>query len=200
MAATTFPHGVPIPLTHDANCWDETLLRFVEAAESRRDHYLRLARRIAPSPEEAEDIVQDAMLRAFRSLPRFRGEAKISTWLQTIVHNSAIEWLRQQHGCRYVSIEHEEETGTPALDLPDPGLSPEEQLENSEIRQLLQSEIDRLCFNCRQAMHLCFIEGASQEEAAAALNVSVSAIKSRIFTAKRHLRKSFTRRGLMDEA
>ena len=200
MAATTFSPGIPAPFPHDSNSWDETMLRFVETAESRRNHYLRLARRIAPTQEEAEDIVQEAMLRAFRSLPRVRGEAQLSTWLQTIVHNSAIEWLRQQRGCRFVSIEQDNESGMPVHDLADSCLSPEQQFEQDEIHELLQSEIDRLCSGCRQAMHLCFIEGASQEEAAAALDVSVSAIKSRIFTAKRHLRKSFARRGLLSEA
>ena len=196
MASTPISANLPTALPADATVWESKVACFVQAAERRRAHYLRLAHRVTPSQEEAEDIVQDALLRAFRNLAHFRGEAQMTTWLQTIVQNAAREWLRERRGIRVVSLEREDDSETVALDFPDPGRTPEEQYEQTEMRQILLTEIGNLSSACSDALRMCALEGASQEEAANALEVSVAAIKARVFSARRRLRDSLELRGV----
>jgi RNA polymerase sigma-70 factor (ECF subfamily) len=182
--ATTFPVEIEI----DPVVWNDKVCSFVQAVQQRREHLVRVARRFAPSGEEAEDIVQEALLRAYRSLPRFRGEAKMSTWLQTIVRNAAHEWLRGQKGRVLVPLECRTEDGSMPLNIPDPRRTPEEHCEAAERSRILALELERLSPGCRRAVELCIFDEMKQRAAAKRLNVSEVAIKARIFTAKRLLR------------
>jgi RNA polymerase sigma-70 factor, ECF subfamily len=199
MASTPVSANLSANLPADATVWESKVASFVQAAEHRRAHYLRLAHRVTPCQQEAEDIVQEALLRAFRNLPHFRGEAQMTTWLQTIVQNAAREWLRERRGVRLVSLEREDDSETVTLDFPDPGRTPEKQFEHTEIRQILLTEIGNLSSACQEALRMCAFEGASQEEAANALEVSVAAIKARVFSARRRLRESLDLRGIRRE-
>jgi RNA polymerase sigma-70 factor, ECF subfamily len=197
MASTVFPTNFPPPLPLDSTAWESRVASFVQAAERRRAHYLRLAHRVTPCHQEAEDIVQEALLRAFRHLPHFRGEAQMTTWLQSIVQNAAREWVRGQRGARLVSLEPDnDDSDAKALDFPDQRRNPEQHCEHSELRHILLTEIDNLSSNCRQAVRMCALEGASQEETASALEVSVAAIKARVFSARRRLREGLEQRGI----
>ncbi len=182
--ATTFPVEIEI----DPAVWNDKVRSFVQAVQQRREHLVRVARRFAPSGEEAEDIVQEALMRAYRSLPRFRGEAKMSTWLQTIVRNAAHEWLRGQKGRVLLPLECATEDGGMPLNIPDPRRTPEEDCAAAERSRILAIELGRLSTGCRRAVELCVFDGMKQRAAAKKLNVSEVAIKARIFTAKRLLR------------
>ncbi len=174
---------------------DTKVKDFVEAAQQRRAHLVRLARRVTPCNEEAEDIVQEALLRAFRNLPHFRGEARMSTWLQAIVQNAAREWLRQRKNIILLPIERQGDADTGPIEFPDPGRTPEESCQQAEMRHMLRNEMEKLSAGCRRAVELCIFEEASQRTAAQEMKVSVVAVKARIFTAKRLLRESM---GKMD--
>jgi RNA polymerase sigma-70 factor, ECF subfamily len=182
--ATTFP----VELGIDPAIWDDKVRSFVHAVHERREHLVRVARRFTPCREEAEDIVQEALLRAYRSLPRFRGDAKMSTWLQTIVQNAAHEWLRGQKGRVLVPLECGTEDGSMPLNVPDSRRTPEESCEAAERSRILHRELGKLSTGCRRAVELCVFDEMKQRTAAKKLNVSVVAIKARIFTAKRLLR------------
>lgn len=184
--ATTFP----VELEIDPAIWDDKVSSFVQTVQQRREHLVRVARRFTPSGEEAEDIVQEALLRAYRSLPRFRGEAKMSTWLQTIVQNAAHEWLRGQKGRVLLPLECKTEEGSVPLNLPDPSRTPEENCAAAERSRILSRELGKLSTGCQRAVELCVFDEMKQRTAAKKLNVSVVAIKARIFTAKRLLRKA----------
>jgi RNA polymerase sigma-70 factor (ECF subfamily) len=174
----------------DGMHWDSKVADFVQAAEQRRAHLVRLARRVTPCNEEAEDIVQEALLRAFRNLPRFRGEARMSTWLQAIVQNAAREWLRQRKNITLLPIERQGDSDSAPIEFPDPGRTPEQSCQQAEMRHILRNEIEKLSAGCRRAVELCIFEEASQRAAAEEMKVSVVAVKARIFTAKRLLRES----------
>jgi RNA polymerase sigma-70 factor, ECF subfamily len=180
----------PVELEIDPAIWDDRVRSFVQAVQQRREHLVRVARRVTPCGEEAEDIVQEALMRAYRSLPRFRGEAKMSTWLQTIVQNAAHEWLRGQKGRVLLPLECKTEDGSMPLNVPDSRRSPEESCEAAERSRILKREVGKLSKGCRRAVELCIFEDMKQRTAAKKLNVSVVAIKARIFTAKRLLRES----------
>ncbi len=174
--------------------WENKVADFVEAAERRRAHLVRVARRVTPCDEEAEDIVQEALLRAYRSLPYFRGDARMSTWLQAIVQNAAREWLREQKGRVLLPLERRGDDGCTPLDLPDPARTPEERCQFLEMQRILRGELEKLSAGCRRAVQLCVLEDAPQRTAAEALDTSVVAIKARIFTAKRLLREAILQR------
>jgi RNA polymerase sigma-70 factor (ECF subfamily) len=123
----------------------------------------------------------------------------MTTWLQTIVQNSAREWLRERRSYRLISMERDDESDGKPMDFADSRRTPEEHFEQSEMRQILMTEIGKLSSACSKAILLCAMEGSSQEEAAEALQVSVAAIKARVFSARRSLREGFQKRGIAFE-
>ncbi len=171
--------------------WDGKLAVFLQVAQQRRAQLLRLAQRFANSREEAEDIVQEALLKAFKHLPQFRGESQMSTWLGVIVLNAGREWVRKRRGQVFVALEYvrNEDDDPIVYELPDPCRDPEESCEYREMESILLSEIDKLSSVCTRPIQMCALDGLSHIEAANALRVNVITIKSRIFHGKRMLKR-----------
>lgn len=167
---------------------------FLQAAEERRPQLLQVARRITNRNEDAEDILQEAFLKAYRALPNFRGEAKMSTWLTAIVKNTAREHLRGQRGRVFLSIEHT--TGNDndfvAMDFPDTRHNPEESCERREMEELLYREVNNLNCGCRQVIERCILQEQPQIEVAGALRIRVATVKARVFRAKRILHRALS--------
>ncbi len=174
---------------------------FREVAEQRRTQLLRLARRITNSSEDSEDILQDAFLRAYQALPRFRGEALMSTWLSVIVQNTAKEYLRGRKRRSVLSIEFSPNDGLEKIvqDVPDVRETPEDEIIRREMEQTLRSEIGKLSLLCRRALELCILEERSHIAAARELNVRVGTIKARVFRGKSVLRRVATLRVSKEE-
>jgi RNA polymerase sigma-70 factor (ECF subfamily) len=184
------------------SAWDLRLATFVQLAEQNRAQLLWLAQRMTRDRDEAEDIVQEALLRAFRNLQRFRGESQMGTWLSVIVKNAGREWLRNRKGRVCLSLEYvrNPDDDPIARDIPDPGRNPEQCCVRKEMDDILLSEIDGLNSVCKNTIKLCAIGESSHREAAHALGVSVGAIKSRIFHGKRMLKRAVNMRtGMGDE-
>jgi RNA polymerase sigma-70 factor, ECF subfamily len=165
-------------------------------SEERRAQLLWDVQRVTKSSEEAEDIVQEALLRAWRSLQQFRGDAQISTWLRAIVRNTAREWLRNR-GSRInvpIGVMHSDEEDFPVLELTDSRPDPEEICARREMEQLLRAEIEGLTMVSRRAIEMCALEEQSLRSAAQALNVNVVTVKSRLFRGRQLLRRSLCER------
>jgi RNA polymerase sigma-70 factor, ECF subfamily len=153
---------------------------------------LAVARRIVNSEEDARDAVQDAFLNAFRSLDRFEGNAKLSTWLHRIVVNAALMKLRTRKRKPEQSIEgllpsflddgHHEERFQ-SWDEPVDKL-----MERAENRELVRKQIDALPEGYRTVLVLRDIEGLDTEETAKVLGLSVNATKIRLHRARQALR------------
>lgn len=171
--------------------WDGKLTVFLQVAQQRRAQLLRLANRFANSRDEAEDIVQEALLKAFKNLSQFRGESQMGTWLGVIVLNAGREWIRKRRGRVFLPLEgaRDKDDDPFVFDLPDPGRDPEQSCEHREMESILLSEIDELNSVCKSAIRMCTLDGLSHVEAANALGVNVLTIKSRIFHAKRMLKR-----------
>jgi RNA polymerase sigma-70 factor (ECF subfamily) len=169
---------------------------FLETAEQRRAQLLHMARRMTNSSEDSEDILQDAFLKAYQALPKFRGEAKMSTWLSAIVQNTALEYLRSRKGRVFLSIEYVDKGGTEmvAQDFADTRDTPEQSCARKEVEELVHTEIAKLSRGCRRAVELCVLEGHSQMAAAEAMNVRTETVKSRVFRGKRLLHRMVARR------
>ena len=175
---------------------DNNLDVFVETAEQQRAQLLWVAQRITSQREEAEDVVQEALLKAFRSLAQFRGDAQMSTWLRAIVQNTARDRLRNQKGYSFLPLEqvHSSDGSTLQFDIPHPAENPEERCERAELERILRSEIEKLTPVSRRALQMCVLEELSQRAAASMLNVSVITIKSRVFSGKQRLRRAVDKR------
>lgn len=151
----------------------------------------RMALSFVKDETEAEDVAQEAFLKAFRQLANFRGEAKFSTWLITITLNEARSRLRRQSAVRMESLDEPVEEGgkvAPAL-LRDWREIPSEALERREVRELLQNAIEGLSPIYREVVMLRDVEELSVEETAGALAISISSVKVRLHRARLMLQK-----------
>ena len=140
---------------------------------------------------DAEDAAQEAFLKAFRNLASFRSEAKFGTWLTSIALNEARSRIRRRDAIRMESLDEPQEDGeqaSPAL-LRDWKEIPSEALERKEIRLLLQKAITALPLIYREVFQLRDIEQLSVNEAAAALGISIAAVKVRLHRARMMLQK-----------
>jgi RNA polymerase sigma-70 factor, ECF subfamily len=151
----------------------------------------RMALSLVKNETEAEDVAQEAFLKAFRDLANFRGESKFSTWLISITLNEARRRLRQQNAIRMESLDEPPGEGgrvSPAL-LRDWREIPSEALERRELRALLQKAIEELAPIYREVLVLRDIEELSVEETAGALAITISSVKVRLHRARIMLQK-----------
>ena len=135
---------------------------------------------------DAEDAAQEAILKAFRNLAQFRGEAKFGTWLVSIALNEARGRLRSRKAVAMQSIDdipEGQENVSPAL-LRDWREIPSEALERKEVRQLLQHAIGELPLIYREVFLLRDVEEQSVNESAEALGISISSVKVRLHRAR----------------
>jgi RNA polymerase sigma-70 factor (ECF subfamily) len=139
---------------------------------------------------EAEDAAQEAMIKAYRALGSFRGDAKFSTWLTTITLNEARSRLRKSARVRVESLDDtgQEEDFTPFL-VADWREIPSETLEREELAQQIQSAIEGLSPSYREVFLLRDKEEMSIEEIAQALDVTANLVKVRLFRARMMLQK-----------
>jgi RNA polymerase sigma-70 factor (ECF subfamily) len=140
---------------------------------------------------DAEDVAQEAFLKAFRNLANFRGEAKFSTWLVSITLNEARSRLRNRKNMKMESLdtspEGQEQT-SPAL-LRDWREIPSEAVERQEVRHLLQQAVTDLPLIYREVFLLRDVEELSVNESAEALGITVSSAKVRLHRARIMLQK-----------
>lgn len=187
-------HSAPVPSSKATGAEDAALL--VMFFEKRRSQLLWDVQRVTKSTEEAEDIVQESLLKAWRNLQQFRGESQIGTWLRAIVKNTAREWVRNRGSRVHVPLEtqrNEDEEPT-VLELADPRPDPEKWCQRREMEEILHSELEGLTLLSRRAIELCAIEEQSLREAALTLNVGVVAVKSRVFRGRRVLEQGICQR------
>jgi RNA polymerase sigma-70 factor, ECF subfamily len=140
---------------------------------------------------DAEDVAQDAFIRAFRKLSSFRAESKFSTWLVSITINEARTRLRRRALVRMEPLEQvsDESKGiTPAL-LRDWREIPLEALEREEIRSLIQRAVEELPDIYRQVFLLRDVEELTISEAAEVLDISIPSVKVRLHRARLMLQK-----------
>ncbi len=154
----------------------------------------RLAVKMLDNPQDAEDVLQETFLKAFKALPKFDGRSSLSTWLYRIAANEALMLLRKRK-VQFVSIDEPNETDDELqepLEIVDWCCMPESELLSAEARRYLDQAIDNLSPNLRIVFLLRDIEGLSTEETAQALNLSEMAVKTRLSRARLQLRERLT--------
>ena len=140
---------------------------------------------------EAEDVAQEAFIKAFRNLSTFRGDAKFSTWLISITLNEARNRLRRQGVVRMQSLDEppdEEGSVSPAL-MRDWREIPSETVERNEVRRLIQKAVETLPEIYKEVFLLRDIEEMDVSETAQTLSISISNVKVRLHRARMMLQK-----------
>jgi RNA polymerase sigma-70 factor, ECF subfamily len=157
----------------------------------------RIARAVVHDHNEAEDVLQEAYLRAFSHLAAFRGEASIFTWLTRIVLNEANGRLRRrrQH-VGLEAIEGIQNSGAEVIMFPTvaPASNPEADVARLEVRRVLERAIDELPADFRLVFIMRDVDECSIAETAAALGIREETVKTRLHRARRLLRGMLSER------
>lgn len=165
--------------------------RMVDAYSSR---LYRLALKMLGNQQDAEDVLQETFLKAFRHLSGFDGRSSVSTWLYRIAANEALMLMRKKRLPTFSLDEplEGEEGETEPLQIVDWCCIPEHELMNEEARQQLDKAVQKLPPNLRMAFLLRDIEDLSTQEAAEVLGLSENALKTRLSRARLRLREELT--------
>ena len=156
----------------------------------------RLAKNITRNDEDAEDVLQDAFLKAYTHLDNFKGDSKFYTWIVRIAVNEALMRLRKRKTDRSVPLDEPVELGeeTVAREIAVWEDNPEQRYSREEWRRILDEAVEGLKADFRTVFVLRDIEELSTEETAEALGISIPAVKSRLLRARLGLRETLTRK------
>ena len=183
----TDPELVGLAQDGDSEAFGELVNRY-------QNKIYRLARRLTDNQEDAEDVLQEAFIRAFRAIGGFRGASKFSTWLFRITVNLAAMKRRAQ---RYYVESLDEPISTKdgeiMRDIRDTSFDPLTILIIKEIGETLDTAISDLSPTNRAVFVLRHIEGLSTEETREILNISIPAVKSRLHRTRAALQEKLTR-------
>lgn len=159
----------------------------------------RVAYGLLGNHQDAEEVVQDTFVRAYKALPEFRGDASLKTWLHRITVNLArnkFHWNRRRGDGVNVSLSDNPQSSAPAdgtetlnTDLPDMHLGPDRQLEKEELERNVIAGIRCLPEKLREAMVLRHLEDMSYESIAELLECKVGTVKSRLARGREMLRQ-----------
>lgn len=155
---------------------------FEALVRNHQDEVFTLAMRLVNKHDLAADVSQEAFIRAWRALPKFRGDAAFSTWLYRIVVNTA--WTLRKRSQRHQAAPIDEG----ALNVMDTGVTPEQSGEGAMLRASLQRELGLLAPGQRTVVVMKDVYGYSHDEVAEALGISVTAAKVRLHRARKKLR------------
>jgi RNA polymerase sigma-70 factor (ECF subfamily) len=171
---------------------------FAEAFESYRELLYRIACRMV-GHSDADDVVMETYLKAWRSIPKFRGEAALKNWLIRILRSCATDLLRKQsrEEARTMRPAIDGEEGAQGIDrLPDEGiLPPDRKAEIDDLGEHIQLALRDLSDDHRAAILLREVDGLSYREIAQATGVGIGTVMSRLFYAKKHLRQALAKMG-----
>src|SRR5271167_1064739 len=155
------------------------------------NHVYRLALNITHNPQDAEDTLQDAFLKAYTHLGEFRGDSRFSTWLVRIATNEALTRIRQRRPEGQASsaewLGAEKEVPTPR-EIKDDNDNPEERYSKTELLEILSEAIESLDVSLRMVFVLRDIQSFSTEDTARLLGLSEAAVKTRLMRARLKLR------------
>ncbi len=151
-----------------------------------------VALKLLGDEQEAEDVLQETFLNAFKAIDRFEGRSQLSTWLYRIAYNASLMRLRKREGMATLSLDEppggtgEERVLRPLVDW---SMMPDDQLLSAEARQMMDQAIAELPETLRSTFVLRDIQGLSGAETAEVLGITVQAVKNRLHRARLRLRE-----------
>jgi RNA polymerase sigma-70 factor (ECF subfamily) len=167
---------------------------FARLVDAHSDKIYRLALKMLANEQDAEDVLQETFIKAYKNLATFEGRSKVSTWLYRIAVNESLMLLRKRKG-NLMEIDAETETDEGDLipkQIVDWCCLPEKELMSGETRNAINKAIKTLSDTNRAAFLIRDVEGLSTREAAEVLDISESALKVRLMRARMQLRETLT--------
>jgi RNA polymerase sigma factor (sigma-70 family) len=166
---------------------------FAALCEGHTTRLYQTAFHIVRNSEDAEDALQDSLMRAFVHVKNFHGRSSFSTWLTRILINSALMIRRKNRNSRQISVDEQSEYGAeaqPVFQIADGSLNPEQRYMESERTRVLRRAVKRLRPRLRAVLEIGQLQELSMKETARVLDISVAAAKGRFFHARAQLRRS----------
>jgi RNA polymerase sigma-70 factor (ECF subfamily) len=199
------PSGAATPLSDEAlvaraRAKDEAA--FEELVARYEDKLYRLAMRFVRNETDAQEILQDAFLSAWRNLPTFEGRAQFGSWMYRVTVNAALMLLRSRNRHPEIGVDEVEpnalneavaESGQLMRSNNNWSQRPDDQLQSDELRRYIQSSVDALPEGLRTVFLLRDVEELSTEDTAELLALSVPAVKTRLHRARLALREAIGR-------
>lgn len=171
-------------------------LELQEVLSLRLPSFYRCAFRLVGNAADAEDVVQDALLAAYKHIDQFRGQAQLATWLTTIVRNCALMQLRKRPRQIHLSLDEqtgEEQEYSVSERLADPRPSPEDECRNFELAVHLSQCTAQLSPSLRRTFQLRVADGLSIFETAQVLGVPQGTVKAQLARARTNLARYMQR-------
>ncbi len=162
---------------------------FSALVQRHRERVYRTAYSLVGDLDEADDLAQEAFLKAFRALRRFRGQSLFSTWLHRIAVNCCLDYLKSKHRRSFVSLEEYREDWDAPLVWVRRSENADVRVERRELQELLERALGDLSEGYRVTFVLRELEGLAYEEIAELLGCSIGTVKSRLFRARAKLRE-----------
>jgi RNA polymerase sigma-70 factor, ECF subfamily len=166
--------------------------KYALLVDAHKDKAFTLALRLVGDRHEAEELVQDAFMRAYRALGSFRGDAKFSTWLYRIVYNLCLTRVSRRRSQGEQLDVHEEMLDNVFVD--DESAGADEMLESEDRKAILTAELQQLPENYRVAVTLFYLEEMSYEEMVSVLNMPLGTVKTNLFRGRNLLRQRLVAR------
>jgi len=159
-----------------------------------RRHHRQLynaAYRMTGNAADAEDLVQEAFLKAYQAFDRYRADRPFEHWMYRILTNTHIDHLRKRSKASIESLDQMIATseGEAAREIPDLTYDPEQMAITAELEGEIQHALDKIPVEFRKAIVLCDIEGLSYEEIADILGCSIGTVRSRIHRGRKLMQK-----------
>jgi RNA polymerase sigma-70 factor (ECF subfamily) len=170
-------------------CKRQDYQAFAKIVDAYQARILGFARRLLRSEEEALDVTQEVFIKAFQALHRFDGRSSLRTWLFKIAYNLCVDRSRRaDRSLKTTSFEPTNEGDEP-LEFSDTRWNPEEVVMNDELFGVVELAVSTLSDKLRTVLLLHDREDMGYEEIAAAVQVPVGTVKSRLFLARAHVQK-----------
>ena len=201
------PGGKPAPSLVDLS--DEVLVSYVrirdvaafeELLSRYEDKLYRLAMRYVRNETDAKEVMQDALLLAWKNLPAFEGRAQFSSWMYRVTVNSALMFLRSRNRHPEIMLDHVEPSAlneaaeySVGSTVADWSKQPDHRLQSKELRHHIQKAVGALPDSLRAVFLLRDVDGLSTEETAELLRLSVAAVKTRLHRSRLALREAIGR-------
>ena len=161
---------------------------FEELARKTHKQAYGLAYRLTGNSSEAEDLVQESFLRAFRFFHRYDQELPFTSWLYRIMTNAHVDSLRRRGRLKTTSLDQAGAEGNAVWELPDGRPSPDRAMIEQSIDEPVQNALDAMNPEFRTAVILADVEEMAYEEIAEIMGTSVGTVRSRIHRGRRQLR------------